>query len=119
MGAILFGLLAEVNLNTVILNVFLDPSVILLAIAVTLIPILGTIMEESKMMLELIEKLNISKKSALMLSPALFGLLPVAGGALMSAPMVDQIDNELDVNKKGAINVWFRHVFILVYPWLQ
>ena len=115
-GAILFGLLAEVNLITVFGNVFLDPSIILLAIAVTLIPILGSIMEESKMMLELIEKLNISKKSALMLSPALFGLLPVAGGALMSAPIVDQIDTELNVNKKVAINVWFRHVFILIYP---
>ena len=114
-GAILFGLLAEVNL-LVFLNVFSDPSIILLAIAVTLIPILGAIMEESKMMLELIEKLNISKKFALMLSPALFGLLPVAGGALMSAPIVDQIDPELNVNKKVAINIWFRHVFILIYP---
>ena len=115
-GAILFGLLAEVNLITVFGNVFLDPSIILLAIAVTLIPLLGAIMEESKMMLELIEKLNISKKFALMLSPALFGLLPVAGGALMSAPIVDQIDPELNVNQKVAINVWFRHVFILIYP---
>lgn len=115
-GAILFGLLAEVNLITVFGTVFLDPSIILLAIAVTLIPILGAIMEESKMMLELIEKLNISKKFALMLSPALFGLLPVAGGALMSAPIVDQVDPELNVNKKVAINIWFRHVFILIYP---
>ena len=114
-GAILFGLLAEVNLITAFGNV-LVPSIILLAIAVTLIPILGAIMEESKMMLELIEKLNISKKFALMLSPALFGLLPVAGGALMSAPIVDQIDPELNVNKKVAINIWFRHVFILIYP---
>jgi len=115
-GAILFGLLAEVNLISVFGNVFLDPAIILLAIAVTLIPILGAIMEESKMMLELIEKLNISKKFALMLSPALFGLLPVAGGALMSAPIVDQVDPELNVNKKVAINIWFRHVFILIYP---
>ncbi len=112
----MFGLLAEVNLIAVFGIVFLDPSIILLAIAVTLIPILGAIMEESKMMLELIEKLNISKKFALMLSPALFGLLPVAGGALMSAPIVDQIDPELNVNKKVAINIWFRHVFILIYP---
>ncbi len=115
-GAILFGLLAEVNLIAVFGIVFLDPSIILLAIAVTLIPILGAIMEESKMMLELIEKLNISKNFALMLSPALFGLLPVAGGALMSAPIVDQIDSELNINKKVAINIWFRHVFILIYP---
>ncbi len=115
-GAILLGLLTEVELLSVFGNVFLDPSIILLAIAVTLIPLLGAIMEESKMMVELIEKLNISKKSALMLSPALFGLLPVAGGALMSAPIVDQIDPELNVNQKVAINIWFRHVFILIYP---
>jgi len=115
-GAILLGLLTEVELLTVFGDVFLDPSIILLAIAVTLIPLLGAIMEESKMMLELIEKLNISKKFALMLSPALFGLLPVAGGALMSAPIVDQIDPELNVNQKVAINIWFRHVFILIYP---
>ncbi len=115
-GAILLGLLTEVELLTVFGDVFLDPSIILLAIAVTLIPLLGAIMEESKMMLELIKKLNISKKFALMLSPALFGLLPVAGGALMSAPIVDQIDPELNVNQKVAINVWFRHVFILIYP---
>ena len=51
-----------------------------------------------------------------MMIPAFFGLLPVAGGALMSAPILEQIDTELDVNKKVAINVWFRHVLILIYP---
>ena len=34
----------------------------------------------------------------------------------MSAPILDQIDKEVDVNRKVAINVWFRHVLILIYP---
>ncbi|TFG16659.1 MAG: DUF401 family protein, partial [Promethearchaeota archaeon] len=61
-------------------------------------------------------KMNLSKKLSIMLIPAFFGLLPVAGGALMSAPILEQVDSELDVNKKVAINVWFRHVLILIYP---
>ena len=73
-------------------------------------------MEESGLMLELIQNMKVSKKVALMVSPALFGLLPVAGGALMSAPIVDQIDPALDSNRKVAINVWYRHVLLLIYP---
>lgn len=81
-----------------------------------LIPILGGIMEESGLMLELVQKMNVSKKVSIMIIPAFFGLLPVAGGALMSAPILEQIDTRLDVNKKVAINVWFRHILILIYP---
>jgi integral membrane protein (TIGR00529 family) len=73
-------------------------------------------MEESGLMLELVQKMNLSKKLSVMMIPAFFGLLPVAGGALMSAPILEQIDTDLDVNKKVAINVWFRHVLILIYP---
>ncbi len=115
-GAVLFGLLTQVNILNSIITVFIDPSIILLALCVTLIPILGGIMEESGLMLELVQKMNISKKAALMVSPGLFGLLPVAGGALMSAPIVDQIDPNLNANRKVGINVWYRHALILIYP---
>lgn len=115
-GAIIFGLLTQVDLLGSIVLVAINPSIILLALSVTLIPILGGIMEESGLILELIEKLRVSKKMALILSPALFGLLPIPGGALMSAPIVDQIDPELDSNRKVGINVWYRHVLLLIYP---
>jgi len=115
-GNIIFALVAQVNLVGSFLNVFLDPSIIFLEIAVSIIPLLGGIMEESGLMKELLEKLNVKKKTSLMLSPALFGLLPVAGGALMSAPIVDEIDREIKPNRKVAINVWFRHLLILIYP---
>lgn len=76
-------------------------------------------MEESELMIELIQKMNVSKKVALMVAPALFGLLPVPGGALMSAPIleqIDQIDPNLNPNRKVGINVWYRHALILIYP---
>jgi hypothetical protein len=115
-GAILFGLLAGVNVIDSIITVGTDPSIILLAIAILFIPILGGLMGESGLMSELIEKLSVSKRTSLMVSPALYGLLPVAGGALMSAPLVDNIAPEMDTGRKAAINVWYRHIFILIYP---
>lgn len=115
-SAIIFGLLTQVNIINSMIEVIINPSIVLLALSVLLIPILGGIMEESGLMLELIQNMKVSKKVSLMVSPALFGLLPVAGGALMSAPIVDQIDPALDSNRKVAINVWYRHVLLLIYP---
>ncbi len=115
-GTIIFAILTQVSLIESFIVVLTNPSIILLAIAVALIPILGGIMEESGLMLELIQKMKISKKASLIVSPAFFGLLPVPGGALMSAPIIDQIDPSIDVNRKVAINVWYRHALILIYP---
>lgn len=115
-GAVGFALLAGVDILQSLTNVLTDPSILSLIIIMTLIPILGGIMEESGLMIEMIQKMRISRKSSLMMIPALFGLLPVPGGALMSAPIVQQIDTEADANKKVSINVWFRHMPIMVYP---
>ncbi|MCK4285656.1 MAG: DUF401 family protein, partial [Candidatus Lokiarchaeota archaeon] len=115
-GAVGFALLAGVDILQSLTNVLTDPSILSLIIIMTLIPILGGIMEESGLMIEMIKKMRISRKSSLMMIPALFGLLPVPGGALMSAPIVQQIDTEADANKKVSINVWFRHMLIMVYP---
>lgn len=115
-GALIFGILTQVDVIISIISVFTDPSIILLALSVTLIPILGGIMEESGLMLELVQKMRVSKRVALMTAPGLFGLLPVPGGALLSAPIIDQIDPNLNPNRKVGINVWYRHVLILIYP---
>ena len=115
-GALGFAILAGVDILQTLINVFTNPSIILLIIIMTLLPILGGIMEESGLMIEMIQKMRISKKSSLMMIPALFGLLPVPGGALMSAPIVQQIDSEGDANIKVSINIWYRHMLIIVYP---
>ena len=116
MGALGFALLAGVDFLHVLINVLTDPSILALIAIMVLIPILGGIMEESGLMMEMIQKMRISKKSSLMMIPALFGLLPVPGGALMSAPIVQQIDSEEEANTKVSINVWYRHMLIMVYP---
>ncbi|MFX0025877.1 MAG: DUF401 family protein [Candidatus Hermodarchaeota archaeon] len=115
-GALIFAILTQIDILASLNSILTDIPIILLAIAVAIIPILGGIMEESGLMLELVQKMNVSKKVSMMVVPAFFGLLPVPGGALMSAPILDQIDKEIDVNRKVAINVWFRHVLILIYP---
>ncbi|MBD3350076.1 MAG: DUF401 family protein [Candidatus Lokiarchaeota archaeon] len=115
-GAVFFGIFAEVSLFSSAYHVTISLENLFLAFSVTLIPILGGIMKESNMILELVRDMNISKKTALMFSPALYGLLPIAGGALMSAPLVEEIDPDLHPGKKVAINVWFRHVLVLIYP---
>ncbi|MFO7797406.1 MAG: DUF401 family protein [Promethearchaeati archaeon] len=115
-GAILFALLSQVSLLNSFLNVITDPTTALLMVAVSLIPILGGIMGESGLILELVEKLNVSKRISMMVTPAIFGLLPIAGGALMSAPLVEQIGTDVEENRKASINIWYRHVVILVYP---
>jgi len=116
LGAVGFAILAGVDILQSLINVVTNPSVLSLIIIMTLIPILGGIMEESGLMIEMIQKMRISRKSSLMMIPALFGLLPVPGGALMSAPIVQQIDPEADANQKVAINVWYRHMLIMIYP---
>jgi len=115
-GSFVFAIFTQIDIFASLYSIFTDLSIIFLAIAVIMIPILGGIMEESGLMLELVQKMKLSKKLSVMMIPAFFGLLPVAGGALMSAPILEQIDAELEVNKKVAINVWFRHVLILIYP---
>lgn len=116
LGAVGFAILAGADILQSLINVLADPSILVLMIIVVLIPILGGLMEESGLMMEMIQKMRVSKKSSLMVIPALFGLLPVPGGALMSAPIVDQIGSEEDANKKVSINVWYRHMLILIYP---
>lgn len=119
-GALFLALMSvypyRVDLLEVSRSVFLNWEILFLALSVTLIPLLGGIMEESNLMMELIQKLDVPNRVSLMLSPAFFGLLPMPGGALLSAPLVDKIDPQLDSNKKVAINVWFREVIILIFP---
>ncbi|MCK4287202.1 MAG: hypothetical protein KAX18_13415, partial [Candidatus Lokiarchaeota archaeon] len=66
-GALGFAILAGVDILQSLFNVLTDPSILSLILIMTLIPILGGIMEESGLMLEMIEKMRISRKSSLMM----------------------------------------------------
>ena len=98
------------------ISAFTDPSTILLAIAVGLIPIIGGILKDTGQMDNLVKNMRIGKKAFLAVSPALLGMLPMPGGALLSAPMVEKAGEGVSKEKKCGLNVWFRHILFLIYP---
>uniref|UniRef100_A0A7V3RHD2 DUF401 family protein n=1 Tax=candidate division WOR-3 bacterium TaxID=2052148 RepID=A0A7V3RHD2_UNCW3 len=93
-----------------------DISVILLAFVVFFIPMIGGIMRETGQMDNIVKNLRIGKKGILALSPAIMGLLPMPGGALFSAPIMEKAGEGLGDDLKVAINIWYRHLLILIYP---
>jgi integral membrane protein (TIGR00529 family) len=97
-------------------HTFADPSVLLLAFVVGVIPMIGGVLEESGGIDRLVGNLRIGVQPFLALSPALLGMLPMPGGALLSAPLVERGAPDVPADVKAAANVWFRHAFLLVYP---
>jgi len=93
-----------------------DPSVLLLALVVGIIPLIGGVLEASRQMDRLVANLRIGIRPFLALGPGLLGMLPMPGGALLSAPLVEQGAGHAPADIKAAANVWFRHVLLLVYP---
>jgi uncharacterized protein len=100
----------------VIFETLTDPSIILLAVSVAVIPLIGGVMKESHLMKSLVQNLRIGKKGILMAGPAVFGMLPIPGGALLSAPLVERAGEDVKDPLKTQMNVWFRHLLMFVYP---
>ncbi len=117
-GALIIGILnmefqqiIEVTISTLT-----DIPILLLALAVGFIPIIGGSLQVSGLMDDLVNNLQIKRKIFLGLSPALMGLLPIPGGALLSAPMLNKAGKDIPKVDYAAINVWFRHILIMIYP---
>ena len=95
---------------------FSTPENWFLVIGVGLIPVLGAIMRESVHLTEILNRLKRKKKLYLMMTPLLFGLLPIPGGALLSSPLLKDFDKNISHEHTTVINLWFRHLLIIVYP---
>jgi integral membrane protein (TIGR00529 family) len=93
-----------------------DQSIILLTLAMGIIPLIGGTMKESGQLDSLVNNLRIRKRYLLALSAALMGLLPMPGGALLSAPILEKGGEGVERDLLCAINNWFRHLLILIYP---
>lgn len=93
-----------------------NPSILLLALAVGLIPIIGGIMEHGGLIDDLVNNIRMKRNYFMAFTSAFIGMLPMPGGALLSAPPVDKSGKTVPNETKTAINVWFRHVFLLIYP---
>ena len=117
-GAIILGVFTLPLRMTAILigQTLVDPSVLLLGLAMGFIPMIGGTMKESGRMDDLVNNLRIGKKGVMALAPAMMGLLPMPGGALLSAPILEKGGVGVRDDLKVAINDWFRHLFVLIYP---
>ncbi|RKX71504.1 hypothetical protein DRP53_01225 [candidate division WOR-3 bacterium] len=117
-GAVALGLITMTLALVLhqIIAVLTDPSIVILSLAMGVIPIIGGVMKESGQIGNLINNLRIKRKYLLALSAAMMGLLPMPGGALLSAPILAEAGRGVADDLKAAINNWFRHLFILVYP---
>jgi integral membrane protein (TIGR00529 family) len=117
-GALCLGIfnLSFSELWQVFLRTIINPEIELLAIAVGLIPLIGGSLQVSKLLNDLVENLQVRRQVFLGFSPALMGLLPIPGGALLSAPMLIRAGDDISNEHYAAINVWFRHILILIYP---
>lgn len=117
-GAIILGIftlpLSEI-LQQFLITVT-DPSILFLALAMGVIPMIGGIMKESGQMDDLVNNLRIGRRWLMALSPALMGLLPMPGGALLSAPILEKGGKGVPDILKVAINDWYRHLFVMIYP---
>jgi len=117
-GAIILGVFT-LPLNLVLDRVvytLTDLSIIMLALAMGVIPVIGGTMKESGQIDALVNNVRLSKRYLLPFSAALMGLLPMPGGALLSAPILEKGGEGVADDLKAAINNWFRHLFILIYP---
>jgi len=117
-GALILGF---INLKPVVIfqqikSTILDPAIILLGVAVGIIPLIGGVLEESGLMEGLFKNLRLKRKLFLIFGPAFLGMLPMPGGALLSAPLVLRAGDDISDKQYTAINVWFRHALILIYP---
>lgn len=117
-GAIILGIftLPFVETLRMVVATLTDMSVLLLAIAMGMIPMIGGSMKESGQMDDLVNNLRIGKKGLMAFSPAIMGLLPMPGGALLSAPILEKGGVGVADGLKVAINNWFRHLFVMIYP---
>lgn len=97
-------------------DTFTDPSVCLLALVVGTIPVIGGLLERFGEMDRLVSNLRIGIRPFLILAPALVGMLPMPGGTLLSAPMIERGAGHAPSDLKAAVNVWFRHTLLPIYP---
>ncbi|RLC44679.1 MAG: hypothetical protein DRH57_08960 [Candidatus Cloacimonadota bacterium] len=117
-GALVIGLF-NFNIKQTLFEIqrtLTDPSILLLAIAVGLIPLIGGALEISGLMDNLVNNLKMKRKLFLAFAPAFLGTLPMPGGALLSAPLILHAGTDISDERYAVINVWFRHAFILIYP---
>jgi len=117
LGSLVLGLLtlSPADVARAFLSVWTSSSVPLLAVAMTLIPLIGGVLVGTGRMEDLLAGLPRRRKAVYALAPAILGMLPMPGGALLSSPLVERAGGA-SPEVRAAANVWFRHTLHSVYP---
>ena len=117
-GAIIIAAvgLSVLDAETAIDKTVTDPGMLCLALAVSIIPLIGGVLERSGLIDDLVQNLRMKRKAFLAFAPALLGTIPMPGGALLSAPLVKRGGKGVPRGLKSGINVWFREVIFMIYP---
>lgn len=117
-GSFLFGIL-HFNFQDLIhlfTKTVTSLPILLLAFSVSLIPLVGGLMQETGIFDKMVSSLTMKRKTFLMFSPSLLGLLPIPGGAILSCPLITKAGNDISGLNYLTINIWFRHIFVIIYP---
>jgi uncharacterized protein len=91
-----------------------------LAILMSLILTLARALQETGGIEKLVKSLRayLPHGETLGIIPSIYGLMPIVGGAMLSAPLIDSEGDRygLSQQQKNFLNIWFRHVWMSVYP---
>ncbi len=122
--AIILSLLSGIGANRIIttyVGVFLNPLSLDTILTVFMVSLVGGTMKHYRLLdrvVAAILKLIRSRKTVLMVIPSLIGMLTIPGGAVLSAPFVDDIGKDVGMipPQRAAVNLIFRHISMLVFP---
>ncbi|RQD72554.1 MAG: DUF401 family protein [Tindallia sp. MSAO_Bac2] len=108
-------------LANIAVRVFVDPYSRDTVLTIFIVSMLGGAMKHYGLLDAIVDGiLGIvkNKKIVLMLIPSLIGTLIIPGGAILSAPFVDDIGGEVGLKppRRAVINLIFRHIAMLVFP---
>jgi integral membrane protein (TIGR00529 family) len=116
-GAVALGVLTVPlpELGRALASAWVSPSVLVLALAMTMIPLIGEALVASGRMEKLLGGLPSKRRAVYALAPAIMGMLPMPGGALLSSPLVERAGGS-SPDARAAANIWFRHTLHAIYP---
>ncbi len=108
-------------LGSIAANVFTDPYSRDTVLTIFIVSILGGTMKHYGLLNAIVDSIMgivRNKKIVMMMIPSLIGTLIIPGGAILSAPFIDDIGEEVGMKpaRRAVINLIFRHIAMLVFP---
>lgn len=122
--ASILALVSGIGINRILrimTGVFLDPLSLDTILTVFMVSLVGGAMKHYGLLNRVVSailQVIRSRKTVLMVIPSLIGMLTIPGGAVLSAPFVDDLGKDVGLipPQRAAVNLIFRHIAMLVFP---